>query len=159
MSEVKANFRSEQQYTPRNTGHGRVERRTVSICSTLDAIRDWPGLKTLIRVESERETTQFVSSEVPYYISSLRAEAKEFYQRIRGYWGVENRVHYVKDVTQGEDAARIRTTPLIQIFALARNLALNLYRSNEFKNMAQTERNCQVWLENPQEIIQNPRIK
>ena len=146
MSEVKANFRSEQQYTQLNTGHGRVERRTVSICSTLDGIRDWPGLKTLIRVESERETTQEVSNEVRYYISSLRAEAKEFYQRIRGYWGVENRVHYVKDVTQGEDASRIRTRPLIQIFALARNLALNLYRSNEFENMAQAERFCKFGL-------------
>ncbi len=38
--------------------------------------------------------------------------------RIRGYWGVENKVHYVRDVTQGEDNSRVRTTPLVQIFAL-----------------------------------------
>lgn len=144
---VKANFFSEQQYEQTNKGHGRVEKRTVSICTIREGIRDWPGLKTLIRVESHRETRNEVSSETRYYISSLSADAKEFYQRIRGYWGVENKVHYVKDVTQGEDASRIRTTPLVQIFALARNLALNLYRSNEFENMAQAERFCKFGLE------------
>ncbi|MHC5613577.1 MAG: transposase [Nostoc sp.] len=55
----------------------------------------------------------------------------------RGYWGVENKVHYVRDVTQGEDASRIRTKPLPQIFAIARNFTLNLYRSQMFENMAQ----------------------
>lgn len=49
---------------------------------------------------------------------------------------MENQVHYVRDVTQGEDASRIRTTPLVQIWAIARNLDLNLYRSNGFENMA-----------------------
>jgi hypothetical protein len=60
--------------------------------------------------------------------------------RIRGYWGVENKVHYVRDVTQGEDACRIRTNPLIQIWAIARNFALNLYRNLGFNNMAQSQR-------------------
>ncbi len=53
---------------------------------------------------------------------------------------MENKVHYVRDVTQGEDASRIRTSPLIQIWAIARNLALNLYRDNGFENMAQAQR-------------------
>ncbi|MGB7413826.1 MAG: hypothetical protein WA902_06430, partial [Thermosynechococcaceae cyanobacterium] len=60
--------------------------------------------------------------------------------RIRGYWGVENKVHYVRDVTQGEDASRIRTAPLIQTWAIGRNLALNLYRDMGFDNMAQAQR-------------------
>ncbi len=53
---------------------------------------------------------------------------------------MENKVHYVRDVTQGEDASRIRTTPLVQIWAIARNFALNLYRSNGFENIAQAQR-------------------
>ena len=65
---------------------------------------------------------------------------EEFAERIRKYWGVENKVHYVRDVTQGEDTSRIRTTPLIQIWAIARNLALNLYRTNSYENMAQAQR-------------------
>jgi hypothetical protein len=50
-------------------------------------------------------------------------------------------------VTQGEDASRIRQHQLPQIFAVARNFALNLYRSNEFSNMAQAQRLCQFGLD------------
>jgi len=45
-------------------------------------------------------------------LPSFNDSAIEFAKRIRGYWGVENKVHYVRDVTQGEDKSRIRTTPL-----------------------------------------------
>ncbi len=81
-----------------------------------------------------------VSQETRYYVASFIDTAQTFAERIRGYWGVENKVHYVRDVTQGEDASRIRTTPLVQIWALARNFALNLYRNHSFQNMAQAQR-------------------
>ena len=80
--------------------------------------------------------------ETRYYISSLLEGAKPLAQRIRGYWGVENKVHYVRDVTQGEDASRIRTTPLVGLCVQARNMALNLYREYGFTNMAQAQRRC-----------------
>ncbi len=44
------------------------------------------------------------------------------------------------DVTQGEDDSRTRTSPLVQIWALARNFTLNLYRDHWFQNMAQAQR-------------------
>lgn len=65
-------------------------------------------------------------------IDSLSETAREFGSIIRGYWGVENKVHYVRDVTQGEDGSRIRTNPLPQIFAIDRNFTLNLYRNQMF---------------------------
>ncbi len=84
-----------------NKGHGRIEKRQVSICTPVDEIRFWPGLKTLIRVESLRQIIRHnlieVETETRYYISSLSATAIEFSPRIRGYWGVENKVHYVRD--------------------------------------------------------------
>ncbi len=80
--------------------------------------------------------------ETRYYISSLSETAQQFAHRIRAYWGVENKVHYVRDVTQGEDASRIRVIPLPQLWAIARNLALNLYRDLGFNNMAQAQRRC-----------------
>ncbi len=105
---------------------------------------DFPGLQTLIQVQSERQvhraTVIEVSTETRYYIASFTETAQAFADRIRGYWGVENKVHYVRDVTQGEDASRIRTPPLVQSWALARNFALNLYRDNGFDNMAQAQR-------------------
>ena len=60
---------------------------------------------------------------------------------------MENKVHYVRDVTQGEDASRIRMHQLPQIFAVARNFALNIYRDNDFVNMAQAQRCCQFGLD------------
>ncbi|MDP5338905.1 MAG: hypothetical protein NWQ28_10065 [Nodularia sp. (in: cyanobacteria)] len=65
----------------------------------------------------------------------------------------ENKVHYVRDVTQGEDASRIRTTPLPQIFALARNFSLNLYGDNMLKNMAQAQRLCSFGLETLKQLF------
>jgi hypothetical protein len=130
------------------TGHGRVERRTVSLCHDIDALPNadqWAGLKTIIRVTSYRHILKgkylFIKKPTTrYYISSLDETVEQFAQRIRDYWHVENKVHYVRDVTQGEDASRIRVQPLPNIFALARNLALNLYRKHDFENMAQAQR-------------------
>lgn len=138
-------------------GHGRLEKRTVSICTKLDGVKPWVGLKTLIKVESQRRFKQggrlLVETETRYYIASFIESAEQFAHRIRGYWGVENKVHYVRDVTQGEDRSRIRMHNLPQSFAVARNFALNLYRSNEFSNMAQAERRCKYGLETLKRIF------
>lgn len=144
LSAVAAQFQAQQTVQQINKGHGRIEKRTVSISHVLNDIPAFPGLQTLIRVESERQvhraTIIEVSTETRYYVASWIDTAQAFADRIRGYWGVENKVHSVRDVTQGEDASRIRTPPLIQIWALARNFALNLYRDNSFQNMAQAQR-------------------
>lgn len=81
-------------------------------------------------------------TETRYYISSLGETARQFAHRIRSYWGVENKVHHLRDVTQAEDACRIRIIPLPQIWAIARNLALNLYRDLGLSNMAQAQPRC-----------------
>ena len=60
---------------------------------------------------------------------------------------MENKVHHVRDVTQGEDASRIRMNQLPQVFAVARNFSLNLYRDHKFDNMAQAQRFCQFGLD------------
>jgi predicted transposase YbfD/YdcC len=144
LESVKTHFQPQQSIHQVNKGHGRIEKRTVSITHRLDGILDFPGLQTLIRVESQRHVHPAniieVSTETRYYVASFIDTAQAFADRVRGYWGVENKVHYVRDVTQGEDASRIRTSPLVQSWALARNFALNLYRNNGFLNMAQAQR-------------------
>ena len=127
-------------------GHGRIEKRKVSTAYVDLKLASWSSVKTIIKVESERQLKYKTESNTRFYISDLTASAFDFYQRIRGYWGVENKVHYVRDVTQGEDKSRIRTKPLPQILAVARNLALNLYRDAGFSNMAQAQRKCQFSL-------------
>jgi len=144
LNAVKTHFQPAASDFEISKGHGRIEKRTVSISHQLDGIPAFPGLQTLIRVVSERQVYRAhmieSSTETRYYLASFRDTAKAFAERIRGYWGVENKVHYVRDVTQGEDASRIRTSPLIQNWALARNFALNLYRDHGFENMAQAQR-------------------
>ena len=157
FQDVTTKFIPEFSHEKINKGHGRIEKRSISICQKLDGIRFWPGLKTLIRVESERQIIRHnhieFENETRYYISSLSATAREFGDRIRGYWGVENKVHYVRDVTQAEDKSRIRTTPLPQIFAIARNFTLNLYRNQMFENMAQAQRLCSFGLDTLKQIF------
>lgn len=145
---VKERFQSEVHCHTVESSHGRVERRSVSIWKSLEdlpAATEWSGLTTIIRVTSYRHLLKgqhmlIKKKHTRYYLSSLNETVEAFARRIRNYWHVENKVHYVRDVTQGEDASRIRVGTIPLIFTLARNLALNLYRNHGFTNMAQAQR-------------------
>ena len=125
-----------------------MERRSVSLCRDIESLpnaNEWAGLKTILKVTSYRHILKgphilINEPAVRYYISSLDESVEAFARRIREYWHVENKVHYVRDMTQGEDASRIRVQPLPNNVASARNLALNLYRDHGFDNMAQAQR-------------------
>ena len=127
-------FQPQEHVNRVERGHGRVERRSVSVCRLMDRFpeaKQWAALKSVIRVISYRHQLKghyLIINEptVRDYISSLEEPAQQFAHRIRHYWHVENKVHYVRDVTQGEDASRVRVGSLPNLFALARNLALNL---------------------------------
>ena len=144
---ITAQFIEHDSFNDICKGHGRIEKRQISTSYLSLKLPGWLSVKTVIKVQSERQLRYKTEFSTRYYISDLTESAFEFYQRIRGYWGVENKVHYVRDVTQGEDKSRIRTLPLPQILAIARNLALNLYRDAGFDNMAQAQRKCQFSLE------------
>lgn len=85
-----------------------MERRSVSLWTGwhgLSESEDWAGLRSIIRVTSYRhllkgEYIQIKKPETRYYISSLDETVEQFATRIRDYWGVENKVHYVRDVTR-----------------------------------------------------------
>lgn len=144
LKAVETHFQAQETVVHLNKGPSCIEKETISIGYPLDGIPEFPGLKTLIRFESHRQFYRAWiiedSTETRYHVDSFMQTAQAIGDRIRGYWGVENKVHYVRDVTQGEDASRIRTAPLIQIWAIAHSLALNLYRDKGFDNMAQTQR-------------------
>ena len=144
---IKAQFIEHDSFNDICKGHGRIEKRQITTAYLNLKLPGWLSVKTVIKVESERQLKYKTEFSTRYYISDLTESAFEFYRRIRGYWGVENKVHYVRDVTQGEDTSRIRTKPLPQILAIARNLAINLYRNAGFNNMAQAQRQCQFDLD------------
>jgi predicted transposase YbfD/YdcC len=77
--------------------------------------------------------------ETDYAITSLsreRASAERIAQCWREHWGIENRLHYVRDATFGEDASRIRNGGAPQILAACRNAAISLLRSWGCQNIA-----------------------
>ena len=74
------------------------------------------------------------TSETAYFVSEIVLPAAVCAQAIRQHWGIENRSHYVRDVTFAEDASRIRCNP--GIFARLRSFAANILRANNVSNVA-----------------------
>lgn len=140
---IQQSFAPAETTTEFNKGHGRREKRIVSICGfPAERFPEWPEAKTIIQVERTRTLRNRVELETVYYISDLEESAREFARRIRDYWKVENCVHYVRDVTFGEDRSRTRTGDLPILWAITRDLAINLYRKAGFTNMARAKRFC-----------------
>jgi len=126
---------SESQAEQRNWGHGRCEvRRCFAIAVTQEdwpqALRQWPGLKSLVLVEAQRGTGVDTGTSVVqrFYLSSLPCEAKRLLEAVRAHWGVENNVHWCLDVAFDEDGCRVRKDHAAQNLAVLRRLCLNLLR-------------------------------
>ena len=115
-------------------GHGRSEYRKCMVVKDtgwLGKRHAWPGLKSIAVVESERITSKGVQKERRYYISSLEPCAERIAKAARRHWGVENRLHWVLDVTMGEDKSRIRTDNAPEILALMRKWGLNIINQHK----------------------------
>lgn len=113
--------------------HGRLEQRRIWTSTQLNGYLDFPHVAQVARIE--RETRQMRSgksrSEVVYLVTSLTAEqadAKRLLALNRGHWEIENRLHWVRDVTFAEDHSQIRTGAGPQMMATLRNLAISLVR-------------------------------
>lgn len=113
-------------------GHGRVE---VRRCRALDVDEtglldapEWPRLRSVAEVESTRYVGETVSVERRYYVSSLAAEPALLLEAVRSHWAVENRVHWVLDVTFSEDASRVRLGHGAANLGTVRRLSLNALR-------------------------------
>lgn len=105
----------------------------------LNGSLDWPGVAQVGRLERTVTASGAVTAEVQYMITSVprgRADASALLGWLRGHWGVENRLHDVRDVTMGEDANRTRSGSGPQVLAAMRNLAISKLRLDEVTNIA-----------------------
>ena len=118
--------------------HGsRTEVRTLWASAALAAYLRWPGIAQVCKVVRVVAQAGRRTQEVRYAITSLvTAPAVRLLRLIRGHWGIENRLHYVRDVTFGEDASRIRTGAAPQVMAALRNAVLSLLRQQGWTNIA-----------------------
>ena len=117
--------------------HGRFEVRTYSVSHRVDwyaAERSYPGaprfpqLATIGMVESRIERGGKIESERRSYISSRALSAAAFGVAARDHWAIENKLHWVLDVTFGEDRSRLRTGHGAKNMAVVRHFAINLVR-------------------------------
>lgn len=130
-------------YNTFEKNHGRMELRNVTVFDVEENELgdEWNGLFKSVAEVFRQTTWQNRSGhwqqrqETSIYLSTAKISTKEFATAIRGHWGIENRVHYVRDVSMKEDASRIRTKP--GIFARIRSVCLNVMRSNNVKNISQ----------------------
>lgn len=100
---------------------------------------DWPGVAQVCQIESVVTKGGKSTCEVSYAITSVpraQADARALLGWHRGHWGIENRVHYVRDVTMGEDSNRTRVGSGPQVLAALRNAVITQLRIAGSTNIA-----------------------
>jgi predicted transposase YbfD/YdcC len=111
--------------------HGRVEIRRAWATDQIAWLADrdrWPGLRSVVLVEAERQVGGNVSREARYFISSLPADADHLAHVVRRHWAIENSLHWVLDVAMNQDQTRIRTGHAPANLAVLHHIALNLLK-------------------------------
>lgn len=121
-------------------GHGRIESRTCYAVLLPDYLRElqkeWADLTSLVCIVSSREINEKKQIETRYYVSSLKPDAEKIGRAIRCHWLVENSLHWVLDVTFGEDNSRIRRGYSAENMCVMRHLALNLINNESEEKLS-----------------------
>jgi predicted transposase YbfD/YdcC len=125
--------------------HGRIEKRTILVSQSLNDYLDWPGVAQVFRLEREvwHDQGQRKTRDVVYGLTSLspqRAGPKRLLKLTRAYWGIENGLHYRRDVTLQEDATRTTVGNLGHNLAILNNLVIALTLSHGHKYLPRARR-------------------
>jgi hypothetical protein len=127
-------------------GRGRVETRVMVTSDDLPrGFTGFAGVRQLFRLERNvtHKKSGKVCQETVFGMTSLPLSAgstQELAALVRGHWTIENRCHYVRDVTLGEDASQVRVGSMPQVMAALRNMALGLIRLSGLMNVASARR-------------------
>jgi predicted transposase YbfD/YdcC len=130
---------ADASWTEEGKGHGRREKRSIRTAPA-DRI-DWPDAAQVLRIRRDTGPTAgpWTGKEVAYGITSLPAGLagpRHLAIYARQHWAIENRQHYVRDVTFREDAQKARTGNQPAAYAAVRNLAIGAARKTGFANIA-----------------------
>jgi predicted transposase YbfD/YdcC len=150
----------------KNQTHEHLHGRTTTRITTIYAIAPqllplWAGAKHIIAIErtgsrwegkkSRRRLVKF--HEQHYYLSSLDWSASKFAEAIRGHWLIENRLHWVKDVTLNEDNCIHRGGNAPANWAMVRQFLVSLARMIGTNTLPQALRFMANQLENVCELL------
>lgn len=134
-------------YQVTNKGHGRIETRTIRVSTALNDYLDFPHVKQVAHLN--RQVTNLdgskARSEDVYLITSLstkKASPQRLLELNRNHWHIENKLHWVRDVTFDEDRSRIRKGHGAHMMASLKNLAISILRTVGFQNIAKGLRSC-----------------
>lgn len=128
--------------------HGRIEQRKYWITENIHWIESkekWRGLNSIGLVESTRIIGEDVSTEFRYYICSIEQNAEKFANAVRAHWGIENKVHWILDVTFNEDQHRTREGHSAHNMSILRRFALNILKQDDSKGSIKAKRLRAGW--------------
>jgi predicted transposase YbfD/YdcC len=128
--------------------HGRIETRNYTVIHDVGWLQerhDWPGLKAVVVVESQREIAGKITRETRFYITSLVLLANAVGPMIRAHWTIENSLHWVMDMVFRDDECRVRTNNAPANFATCRHIAYNLMRKAPGKDSIRLRRKTAGW--------------
>jgi len=136
--EIQSHF----EYT---SDHARVEKRTIWVSSELAPYSYWPHLSQVFKLEREwlDKGSDEVKSEVRYGITSLPGDVagpQRLMQIAREEWGIENSLHWVRDVTFNEDHCQVRRGGAPQALAILNNIVISTLRLAGQENVAKARR-------------------
>jgi predicted transposase YbfD/YdcC len=117
-------------YTKRERGHGRTERRTLKVTAVAKGLA-FPHAAQAIQITRRRKVKGTWSRETCYAVTSLtitQASHAQLAAIARGHWGIEDRLHWVRDMDFDEDRSQVRTATGPQIMASLRNLVITILR-------------------------------
>ena len=128
-----------------DSGHGRIEKRTLTTSRLLRGYLDWPGVEQVFKLERVVTDLQRkpLRAETVYGLTSLSAHEASplrLIQLTRRYWGIENGLHYRRDVTLHEDATRMTNASQAQVMASLNNFVIGLVLQHGFTNLAAARR-------------------
>jgi len=135
--------------------HGRLELRKIYCSSEINDYVEFPYVQQVFCIERFTELIKKNShrGEVAYGITNMPGELfspEDVLRYNRNHWGIENKSHYVRDVTYDEDRSKVRKKNGPEIMANLRNLCISIMRLKGIKNIAQGTRNFML---NPQLAI------
>ena len=128
--------------------HGRIETRAVTVIHDIGWLQErhqWPGLASLVMVESTREIGDKVEHETRFYITSLTLLAVHVAAFVRAHWAVENSLHWVMDMAFRDDECRLRTDHAPANFTTLKHMALNLIRRAKSNDSIRLRRKVAAW--------------